>query len=141
MLGVGLMLPDAVAMVGLHAAEGDTRRGVVPMLGPEREDVQRFAPEAALAFLRDLRVPLVVWDPSGAGRSAAPSWEPDRVIEDFDDLDRACRQVRHLLAEQRIVWVGGRHLPQVVEGDSGADADADPAAAERCASVFRSLAR
>lgn len=114
MLGVGLMLPDAVAMAGLHAAEGNLRRAVLLIVGRQREDVQRFDPDAVRAFLRDLRVPLVVWDLSGAGETAPAGWRPDRVVEDFDDLARACRQLRHLLEEQRIVWVGGRHLPQVI---------------------------
>ncbi len=108
------MLPDAVAMAGLHAAEGNRRRAVLLILGGEREDVQRLDPDAVRAFLRDLRVPLVVWDLSGPGSSAPEGWRPDRVIEDLDDFDRACRRLRYMLEEQRIVWVGGRHLPQSI---------------------------
>ena len=85
------------------------------MLGREREDIQRFDPEVVRAYLRDLRVPLVVWDLSGPGGAAPGEWPSDRVIEDFDDLARATRRLRHLLEEQRIVWVGGRHLPQAFE--------------------------
>ena len=108
------MLPDAVAMAGLHAAEGTGRRVVLLMLGAEREDVQRFTPDTVRSFLRDLRVPLVVWDFSGPAELVHGSWRPDRVIEDFDDLARGCRHLRRMLEDQRIVWVGGRHLPQVV---------------------------
>jgi hypothetical protein len=114
MLGVGLMLPDAVAMAGLHAAEGNGRRVVLLMLGAEREDVQRFTPDTVRSFLRDLGVPLVVWDLSSPVGSAPGSWRPERVIEDFDDLARGCRHLRRMLEDQRIVWVGGRHLPQAV---------------------------
>lgn len=114
MLGVGLMLPDAVAQAGLHAAEGNRRRAVLLLLGGEREDMQRFDPEIVRGFLKDLRVPLVVWDLSGEGSVAPAQWRPDRSIGDFDDFARGLRRVRHMLEEQRIVWLGGRHLPQTI---------------------------
>ena len=112
MLGAGLMLPDAVAMAGLHASEGNRRRAVLLILGPEREDVARLDPDHVRGFLRDLHVPLVVWDLSGPRGTGPQSWRPDREIETFDDFARATRRLRYALEEQRIVWVGGRHLPQ-----------------------------
>ncbi len=112
MLGMGLMLPDGVAMAGLHAAEGNPRRAVLLLLGPEREDITRLDPGDVRSFLADLRVPLVVWDLSGPRGVPSSAWPVDAVIEDFDDLSRATRRLRYQLDEQRIVWVGGRYLPQ-----------------------------
>lgn len=112
MLGIGLMLPDGVAMAGLHAAESNPRRAVLLLLGPKREDITRLDPEVVRDFLGDLGVPLVVWDLSGPGGAAPSAWAADVVIEDLDDLARATRRLRYLLDEQRIVWVSGRYLPQ-----------------------------
>jgi len=115
MLGIGLMLPDGVAMAGLHAAEGNPRRAVLLLLGSKREDITRLDPRDVRSFLKDLRVPLVVWDLSGPRGTPPSSWQADAVIESFDDLSRATRRLRYQLDEQRIVWVGGRHLPQELE--------------------------
>lgn len=114
LLGTGLMLADAVAVAGLRAAEGNRRRAVVLMLGPKREDVSRFHPEVVRRFLAELHVPLVVWDLSG--RAAAPaSWRPDRTIDRIEELSDAAGHLRSLLERQRLVWLSGRHLPQLVE--------------------------
>ena len=112
MLGIGLMLPDGVAMAGLHAAEGHPRRAVLLLLGPRREEISRLDPRDVRSFLADLRVPLVVWDLSGPRGTPPSAWSVDAVIEDFDSLARATRRLQYRLDEQRVVWVGGRHLPQ-----------------------------
>jgi hypothetical protein len=115
MLGVGLMLGDAVALAGIRAAEGNLRRAVLVLLGEEREDISRLAPDEVRRFLADLQVPLIVWDLSGADASAPIAWRPDHEIETFDDLSRAVRRVRYTVGQQRIIWLGGRHLPQSIE--------------------------
>jgi hypothetical protein len=112
MLGAGLMLPDGVAMAGIHASEGGRRRAVLLILGPEREDIARLEPADVRSFLDKLRVPLVVWDLSGPREQASPRWPADHEIRTFDDLARATRRLHYLLQSQRIVWATGRHLPQ-----------------------------
>lgn len=121
LLGRGLMLGDAVALAGLRAAEGNPRRAVLLLLGPQREDVARFEPGAVRRFLGDLHVPLVVWDMSGPATSAPPAWGSDREIETFDDLARATRRLRSLLDRQRVIWVAGNHLPQALALGPNAD--------------------
>jgi hypothetical protein len=111
-LGAGLMMGDAVAMAAMSAAEDNRRRAVLVLLGEEREDISRVAPASVRAFAEDLRVPLVVWDLSGERKAPLEGWKPDRELLDADDLRRANRRLRYLLDQQRIVWVGGRHLPQ-----------------------------
>ena len=115
LLGTGLMVSDAVAMAGLRAAEGNPRRAVLLLLGPQREDVSRFRPEAVRRFLGELRVPLVVWDLSGQAADAPPAWRPDVAIATLDDVTTASSGLRSIFRRQRIVWVAGRHLPQRVE--------------------------
>ena len=114
LLGTGLMLSDAVAVAGLRAAEGNHRRAVLLLLGPQREDVSRFRPEAVRRFLAELHVPLVVWDISGRTADAPPAWRPDVDIATFDDVATAADQLRSLFRRQRIVWVSGNHLPQLI---------------------------
>jgi hypothetical protein len=111
-LGGPLMLSDGVAVAALRAAEGNVRRAVVLLLGPRREDGSRFSPEVARSYLRDLRVPLHVWDLSGSAHEASPGWGEAQPVDTVDDLVRRVRRLRTQLDEQRIVWVRGRHLPQ-----------------------------
>jgi len=115
LLGAGLMVGDGVAVAGLRAAEGNLRRAVLLLLGPQREDASRFHPDAVRRFLAELHVPLVVWDLSGPGAEAPPAWRPDVDIASFDDVAEATGRLRALFRRQCIVWVAGRHLPQAVE--------------------------
>jgi hypothetical protein len=111
-IGAGLMMGDAVAMASIRAAQGNHRRAVLVFVGQQREDISRVTPETVRGFAAELRVPLVVWDLSGGRISPAQGWDPDREVQDVDDLRRAIRRLRYLLDQQRIVWLGGRHLPQ-----------------------------
>lgn len=115
LMGGPLMMSDAVAVAGIRAAEGNGRRAVVVLLGPQREDGSRFRPEVARRYLGDLRVPLVVWDLSGPGKETPAGWGDAPPVDNLDDLVRRVRRLRYRLGEQRIVWVRGRHLPQEIE--------------------------
>jgi len=114
-LGGPLMLSDGVAVAAIRAAEGNGRRMVLVLLGPQREDASRFSPEVTRNYLRDLRVTLVVWDLSGPASVVPPGWGDVLPVDNTDDLVRRVRRVRYQLEEQRIVWVRGRHLPQDIE--------------------------
>ena len=115
LMGGPLMMSDAVAVAAMRAAEGNVRRMVVLMLGRQREDGSRFAPEIARRFLEDLRVPLVVWDLSGPSADPPAGWGDLKPVENVDDLVRQVRRIRYRLGEQRIVWLRGTHLPQQIE--------------------------
>lgn len=114
LLGGPLMMADAVAVAGLRAAEGNGRRAVILLLGRRREDGSRFSPEVARGYLRDLRVPLVVWDLSGAAADPPTGWGDTQPVDNVDDLVRRIRRVRTRLDQQRVVWLRGRHLPQSI---------------------------
>jgi hypothetical protein len=111
-IGAGLMMGDAVAMASIRAAQDNHRRAVLVLLGQRREDISRVSPATVRGFAADLRVPLVVWDLSGDRTPPPQGWDPDREVQDVDDLRRAIRRLRYLLEAQRIVWLGGRYLPQ-----------------------------
>lgn len=108
-----LRLANAVAAAGMRAARGNDRRAVLLLLGPEQPDASTLTAAAARRFLRDLRVPLVVWDLSGE-RPPQPGWGAADEVDDVDGLDDAARALRYLMHQQRIVWLNGRHLPQDV---------------------------
>jgi len=113
-LGGPLMMADAVAVAGMRAAGGNRRRAVVLLLGRKREDGSRFKPDVARRYLADLHVPLFVWDLSGPAADPPEGWGEMRPVDNVDDLSRAVRRVRSTLEDQRIVWLGGRYLPQQI---------------------------
>jgi hypothetical protein len=115
MMSVTMRLANAVALAGMRAAENDRRRAVLLVLGDARDDESFLAPDAAIRYLADLRVPLVVWDLSTDAADVQPGWPVDLQVADLADLRRAVRRLRHLLETQRILWVGGEHLPQSIE--------------------------
>ena len=115
LMGGPLMMSDAVAVAAMRAAEGNVRRMVILMLGRQREDGSRFAPEVARRYLGDLRVPLVVWDLSGPSAEPPAGWGDLKPVENVDDLVRQVRRIRYRLGEQRIVWLRGTHLTQQIE--------------------------
>lgn len=106
-----LRLANAVAAAGMQAARDNDRRAVLLLLGPEQPDASTLSPAAVRSFLRQLRVPLVVWDLSG-DRPAEPGWGAADVVADADQLGAAAAALRYLMAQQWIVWLNGRHLPQ-----------------------------
>ncbi len=118
--GVGMKqsLADAVCVAGLYAAEGNMARAVVLVLGSALNDRSTHGVEVARAYLRDLRVPLLVWTVSEQDNLAVAPWleDPDHSpILNSGQLARAIRALRASLADQAIVWVAGRHLPQDIE--------------------------
>ncbi len=124
---------DAVAMAGLEAHAGRRRRAVVLMMAREAMGPSRYPPPAARDFLKDLQVPLYVWDfgivdrGSTRGAPAAGKWERARDLAHGRvlDLEETCawigrvqsalREVREGLRRQRVVWLEGAHLPNRVE--------------------------
>jgi len=108
-------LSDAVAAAGLLAAGRNRRRAVVLVLRNGDEDASRLAPSMVRKYLAHLGVPLVVWSTDEAHAEAARSWGQIVDISSLGHLERAVKNLEHLLERQRIVWLDGRHLPQRIE--------------------------
>ncbi|MEM6457498.1 MAG: hypothetical protein AAF772_20590, partial [Acidobacteriota bacterium] len=110
-------LAYAVTVAGLSSTRRTGRRAVLLVLGPAPQDQSRFAAEAARRYLRELGIPLYVWqigrpdaDADAAARSAA--WQPDNRIGDLLSLRRATDALASDLDRQFVAWVVGKHLPR-----------------------------
>ena len=104
---------DAVAIAGLHAYAGYTRRAVVLVLGRQSADTSRYPPELVRAYLAKIHVPLYVWslDNRLLDRISA-AWGHVEDISSFAKLKTAFAVMRKDLDSQQMVWLEGRHLPQ-----------------------------
>jgi hypothetical protein len=104
---------DAVAIAGLHAYAGYTRRAVVLVLGRQSADASRYPPALVRAYLAKIHVPLYVWslDNRSVERITA-AWGETEDVSSFAKLKTAFANMRKDLDSQQMVWLEGRHLPQ-----------------------------
>ncbi|HEX4497793.1 MAG TPA: hypothetical protein VIE43_19115 [Thermoanaerobaculia bacterium] len=111
-------IADAVAVAGLQAADENDRRAVVLVLGGESQDASRYDVATVRRYLAAIRVPLFVWSLYGAKTPAAVAWSGgEGKAEDVSSLSRLADAVDRLkgeLADQRVVWLDGHHLPQSI---------------------------
>lgn len=110
--GTEQRIADAVAAAGLAAAGRERRRAVVLLLGQGARDGSDLNSREAGRFLLALGVPLFVWS---IGKAPSPeAWDAAATITTAAAFDAAVSRLRADLRRQRIVWVEGAHLPQVV---------------------------
>ncbi len=105
---------DAVAAAGLASAGRERRRAVVLLLGPGVEDGSDLQSGEAARFLSALRVPLFVWSIGKTASPEAGSWNATTTVATPAEFHIAASRLRADLRRQRIVWVEGAHLPQVL---------------------------
>jgi hypothetical protein len=112
---------DAVAVAGLQAYAGYTRRAVVLVLGRRIDDASQYPPDAVRAYLEKMHVPLFVWSLENrtVDRIAA-AWGRAEDVSSFAKLKRAFEKLRQELDSQQMVWVEGRYLPQQIALSSAA---------------------
>jgi hypothetical protein len=108
---------DAVAVAGIRAAGHASPRTVVLILSAQTDDDSVYPVTAVKHFLAEIGVPLVVWV---AHKQTDNPWGPGTKTTSPKDFSRATEALLDELADQRIVWVEGRHLLNRVELD-GAD--------------------
>jgi hypothetical protein len=112
-------LADAVAVAGTEAARTNLKRTVILVLGAASNDRSSYTVDEVRAYLRELRVPLVVWraDPGATAARVAPWLEgaPSFPIDRYARLEFAIRDLRGALDRQVLVWVAGKHLPQEIQ--------------------------
>ena len=107
-------IADAVAVAGLTAARDGRRRAVVLLLGPGAKDGSRLSPDETARFLARLGVPLHVWSIGGRRSPEAVRWGDGKAVLVDRGIGRELEKLLELLDRQRVVWVEGAHLPQVV---------------------------
>lgn len=111
-------IADAVAVAGLQAAAENDRRAVVLVLGGESTDESRYDPVTVRRYLESVRVPLFVWSLYGKDTPAAAAWasagQPVEDIASLPRLEQAVERLKTEMADQKIVWLDGRHLPQAI---------------------------
>ena len=105
---------DAVAVAGMQACAGGTRRAVVLVQGADDEDASQLAPAQVASYLRSLSVPLHVWSLHG---SNDPRWKGEQPedISSFVGLQLAVNRLKEDLAKQRVVWVPGEWIPGQIQ--------------------------
>ncbi|MFN2385679.1 MAG: hypothetical protein ABR576_05270 [Thermoanaerobaculia bacterium] len=107
-----LRFADAVAVAGLQAYGGCSRRAVVLVLEESAKDDSRYAPDAVRRYLGKIHVPLYVWS-----LGQPPGDSPWGAVEDVSTLGKLRKAVSRLrkdLDVQQVVWLEGRHLPQEI---------------------------
>jgi hypothetical protein len=109
----GQSLAEAVAVAGLRAAASGLPRVVVLVIGAEAPDYSWYRPRAVREYLRNLRVPLVVW--SIEENPTADRWGPVETAAGVGSISKASKRLLKSLEKQWIVWIEGRHLPYEVE--------------------------
>jgi hypothetical protein len=108
-------LADAAAVAGLEASASGSRRAVVLVLGDESADGSRHTPASVRRYLESIRVPFAVWSLKSLGlQRLAAGWGAVEDVSSVDRLEKAVERLKARLAEQRIVWVQGRYLPQEI---------------------------
>jgi hypothetical protein len=114
---------DAVALAGLRAFGGYSRRAVVLVLGSDPADESLYKPAPVRRYLERLRVPLFVWSfsPTEKRPRAFADWGEIADISTVSGLEHAVDKLHDELEHQSIVWLEGRHLPQDIELTGGAD--------------------
>jgi hypothetical protein len=110
----GQRLADAVAVAGMTATKNNYRRAVVLLLGEEPVDSSRLAPEAVRNYLESVRVPLFVWTVDGSASGESAGWGEVEDVSSVARLERQVSELGRFLERQRIVWLEGIHLPQML---------------------------
>lgn len=103
----------------MEAAKSGRRRVVLLIVGPDPVDHSQLSPSAALGFLRQLRVPIVVWTPDRRADKEGV-WGATVQISSRQKLVGAYTALSKQLNRQRIVWLKGLHLPRSISLSSEA---------------------
>jgi len=94
---------------------------VVLVLGNESADASRETASSVRHYLEAIRVPFFVWSlKKPSSQPLAAAWAPVEDVSSFDKLDQAVSRLKEALAEQHIVWLEGRYLPQNISIAEGA---------------------
>ena len=104
---------DAIG-VAARSASGRNRARAVLFLYGGSPDSSRLAPEVVRRYLAKLRVPLYVWAVDARSARKAERWGKVTMVRSYLDFLAAGRTPLDDVANQRIVWLDGTHLPQSI---------------------------
>ena len=110
---VPLRFVDAVAVAGLQAYSGCSRRAVVLVLSKSAADASRYGAESVRQYLDKIHVPLYVWSLEEELPDAS-RWGAIQDISTVGKLRKAVSRLKEDLDAQQVVWLAGRHLPQEI---------------------------
>lgn len=95
---------NAVAVAGMMAAEGGTRRAVVLLLQPGHNDESSYDAATVRDYLRSIGVPLYVWS-IRVTNEQKDAWGEVTDISVAMRLNAAVKSLREDLSSQTVAWV------------------------------------
>jgi hypothetical protein len=107
-------LADAVAVAAMSAAHRNRRRAVVLLTSDRPEDQGRFRAVDVRGYLQAMSVPLAVWRSTKSGETLNAVWGASSRVTTVARLEKEVLHLVRNLERQRIVWLGGDHLPQSI---------------------------
>ena len=107
-------LADAVAVAALLALYKNQRRAILLVFDDRDTDASRSDAALVRGYLESIRVPLAVWTPGRGKGPAAAAWGRVETVGTMKEMRAAFERLKENLDAQRIIWVGGRHLPQSI---------------------------
>jgi len=110
---------DAVAVAGLQVLAGNGPRAVLLVLGSDSPDLSRYTPEQVRRYLAAVRVPLFVWSLKPLSPAVTKAWGKVTDVSSPAGLRGGVADLKRELADQRVVWVDGLHLPQSITAAPG----------------------
>ena len=105
---------DAVAVAALLALYKNQRRAILLVFDDRDTDASRSDAALVRGYLESIRVPLAVWTPGRGKGPAAAAWGRVEAVGTMKEMRAAFERLKENLDAQRIIWVGGRHLPQSI---------------------------
>jgi hypothetical protein len=112
--GRGMRLADAVASAGQLVAGALRKRAVVLVVSGRHPDQSLFSAAQAVAYLREIMVPLVVWRME---KDIAPEWPAGPRVTSRS-VWAAAKALRATLDSQRIAWVESDAAPDALHPDA-----------------------
>ena len=90
----------------MHASRNHTRRAVLLIVGAEPVDASVWAPSQVLSYLKELRVPLIVWKADRRASEHTP-WGRALPVNRIERLEWQAEDLENQLERQWIVWLEG----------------------------------
>ncbi len=111
---------DSLAVAGSAASGSDRPRAVFMILSAKLVDDSALEAAQARGYLRSIRVPFFCWVPDA--ESAPQLGTPDGLYAGAGGMVELFEALQASLAQQRIVWLEGAHLPHRIQASAAVPA-------------------